>query len=107
MPVIPARILTFLFVLLAWIPFRAESMQKALALYKSMFLPSSWKVSLPSVFELILFVIGIFIILFLTPVPELEKKFRSTWINALITVGLLLGSISLFVKTSPFIYFNF
>ena len=107
MPLFPARILTFFFVMLAWIPFRAESMQKVCALYKSMFLPSSWKLLLPSGFELTLFAVGFWIILFLTPVPELEKRFRPTWINAVLTVGLILGSMFLFVKTSPFIYFNF
>ena len=109
MPVLPARILTFLFVLLAWIPFRAESMQKTLSLYKSLFMPSSWHWNplFLSGSQLALFAAGFSIILFLTPVPELEKRFRPTWVNACVTVVLLLGSIFLFVKTSPFIYFNF
>ena len=109
MHVLPARILTFLFVLLAWIPFRAESMQKTLSLYKSLFMPSSWHWNplFLSGSQLALFAAGFSIILFLTPVPELEKRFRPTWVNACVTVVLLLGSIFLFVKTSPFIYFNF
>ena len=39
MPLIPARLLTFFFVLLAWVPFRAVSWKQAEKLYSGMFLP--------------------------------------------------------------------
>ena len=107
MPVHPARLLTFVFVLLAWVPFRAVNWTQAKNLYRAMFLPDSWK--LPDVFCFNggLFLAAILIILFLTPASEMSKRFRPTWINALLTAALLITSMFFFVKTSPFIYFNF
>ena len=105
---IPARILTYLFVLLAWIPFRAENISQTKQLFKAMFLPDSF--ALPGFINyrnLWLFIIGTVIIIFLQPAADLEKKFRPTWINAVLTIVLILASMFCFVKVSPFIYFNF
>jgi D-alanyl-lipoteichoic acid acyltransferase DltB (MBOAT superfamily) len=107
MPKLPARLLTFFFVLLAWVPFRATNWNQAEQLYKAMFLPGSFALPEISTFDLCLFLAGIFIIIFLKPASELAKKFRPTWINALTAAALMIVSMFFFVKTSPFIYFNF
>ena len=107
MPLIPARLLTFFFVLLAWVSFRATGWGQAERLYKAMFLPDSMKLPEIPTFDCGLFLAGIFIIIFLKPVPELAKKFRPTWFNALTAATLMIVSMFFFVKTSPFIYFNF
>jgi D-alanyl-lipoteichoic acid acyltransferase DltB (MBOAT superfamily) len=107
MPKLPARLLTFFFVLLAWVPFRATNWNQAEQLYKAMFLPGSFALPEISTFDLCLFLAGIFIIIFLKPASELAKKFRPTWINALTAAILMIVSMFFFVKTSPFIYFNF
>lgn len=105
---IPARLITFLFVLLAWIPFRATDMSQVKQLLAAMFCPESW--SIPKSFDLqtLLYLIaGGFIIVFLKPAVDMEEKFRPTWVNAILTILLLIVPMFFFVKVSPFIYFNF
>ena len=105
---IPARIITFLFVLLAWVLFRAADFAQATRLYKAMFLPS--KIALPKHWEwhtLLLFAAGAVIVLFMRNTAELEQKFKPTLFNALVTIVFLVVPMFLFVKYSPFIYFNF
>ena len=105
---IPAKLITFLFVLLAWIPFRATDMSQVKQLLAAMFCPESW--SIPKSFDLqtLLFLIaGGFIIIFLKPAVDMEEKFRPTWVNAILTILLLIVPMFFFVKVSPFIYFNF
>ena len=105
---IPARIITFLFVLLAWVLFRATDFGQAIQLYKAMFLPS--KIVLPHPIDwhtVLLFAAGTFIVLFMRNTTELEQKFKPTLFNALVTIVFLVVPMFLFVKYSPFIYFNF
>ena len=105
---IPAKLITFLFVLLAWIPFRATDMSQVKQLLAAMFCPESW--SIPKSFDLqtLLYLIaGGFIIVFLKPAVDMEEKFRPTWVNAILTILLLIVPMFFFVKVSPFIYFNF
>ena len=107
MPQIAGRLLTFFFVLTAWVLFRAENFAQAKAIYKGMFAPESmgsWDLSTRN---MILFAAAILIILFGTPAYELTKKFKPTWLNALAAIVLLTVSMFFFVKVSPFIYFNF
>ena len=105
---IPAKLITFLFVLLAWIPFRATDMSQVKQLLSAMFCPESW--SIPKSFDLqtLLFLIaGGFIIVFLKPAVDMEEKFKPTVVNAILTILLLIVPMFFFVKVSPFIYFNF
>ena len=105
---IPAKLITFLFVLLAWIPFRATDMSQAKQLLAAMFCPESW--SLPAPFDvrgLLFLIAGGFIIVFLKPAVDLEEKFKPTVVNAILTILLLIVPMFFFVKVSPFIYFNF
>ena len=104
---IAARILTFLFVLTAWVPFRSESFSQMNTLYRGMFLPDTWNFPAFSWKNLFLFLSGCFIVLFLKPASDMEKRFRPTWSNAILTIVLIVVSMFFFVKTSPFIYFNF
>ena len=107
MPVIPARILTFLFVLITWVPFRAETLLQAKGIYRGMFLPQSWNLPRIATLDILLYLAGALIVLFFPTVSQAEAKFQPRWSNALIAVILLICSMFLFVKTSPFIYFNF
>ncbi len=107
MPLIMGRILTFLFVLLAWVPFRAETLTQAKGIYLGMFMPQSWTFPRLSGFDWTLFAAGIIITLVFPTMSEVEKKFRPTWVKALLAAALLISCMFLFVKTSPFIYFNF
>ena len=107
MPVLPAKVLTFLFVLLAWVPFRATTMAQAKVIYLGMFMPQSWTLPHLTGFEWSLFAAGIIVTLFFPTMAETEKKFQPTWVNALLAAALLVSCMFLFVKTSPFIYFNF
>ena len=55
----------------------------------------------------VLFIAGGLIVLFAPPVYAMAEKFRPYWWNAVITIAVLISSIFCFVKSSPFIYFNF
>lgn len=107
MPYFPARILTFFFVFFAWIPFRAGSFDQVKSLLCGMFLPSSWDITSFMPNDYYLLAAGTVIIFFFPTVSKLEMKFRPTWSNAVIVTALLIWCMFLFVKTSPFIYFNF
>ena len=104
---IPARLLTFFFVMLAWIPFRAASWDGMKAIIRAMFMPESWKFTMPAALDIMLYLTGIFIIIFMTPAADMEKRFKPTWVNGVIAIVLIVSSMFMFVKVSPFIYFNF
>jgi D-alanyl-lipoteichoic acid acyltransferase DltB (MBOAT superfamily) len=104
---IPAVVLTFLFVLLAWIPFRAANAAQAKQLLAAMFTPDSWNIGRFDLRTLLFFAAGAFIIIFLKPAVDMEEKFRPTVVNAILTIILLIVPMFFFVKVSPFIYFNF
>jgi len=107
MPQIPARIITFVFVLVSWVLFRAEDLPRAKVLYRGMFAPECMGKSALSCRDIILFAAAFVLILLGTPAYELSKKFKPSWMNALIAAALLVISMFFFVKVSPFIYFNF
>lgn len=107
MPAIAGRVITFVFILLTWIPFRAANWEQCKNVYRGMFAPSSWKVPDIAAMDYLLFAAGFIIIFFFPPVCKAEEKFRPTWYNALTATGLIVTSMFFFVKYSPFIYFNF
>ena len=107
MPVIPARLLTFFFVLIAWVLFRAENLQQAQALYRGMFAPEAWGRFDLSPRNTVLFAAALLLVLAGVPAYELSRKFKPTYLNAVIAITLLVVSMFFFVKVSPFIYFNF
>ena len=104
---IPAKLLTFFFVMLAWIPFRAANWGEMCGIFRAMFMPESWQFTMPPILDIILYLAGIVIIIFMTPAADMEKKFKPTWVNGVIAVALIVCSMFMFVKVSPFIYFNF
>ena len=107
MPRVPAQILTFFFVMLAWVPFRAVNWDSAKSIYKAMFAPDSWNIIAMSNKDIMLFIAGFIVLWALPPVCELQKRFRPTWFNAVLAATLIVVSMFCFVKYSPFIYFNF
>ena len=107
MPLWAGRILTFLFVLIVWVPFRASDWAQAKAVWRGMFAPVSWKWPGISVEDILLFAAGAVIIFCFKPVCVLLENFRPAWRNAVVTAALTIISMFFFVKYSPFIYFNF
>jgi hypothetical protein len=90
----------------AWVLFRAENMKQAHNVYRGMFLPD--KVGhLPDIKFLLMFAGAAVILIFLPTASSRVDKFRPTILNLIIALVLLVSSMFLFVKTSPFIYFNF
>ena len=107
MPAILGRIITFLFVLIAWVPFRAQNLTQVKNLYKGMFLPQSWSIPKFDLDSFLLFITGFIVICCLPSVSKVTEKFRPTIVNFIITATLITVSMFFFVKYSPFIYFNF
>ncbi|MBR2373706.1 MAG: MBOAT family protein [Lentisphaeria bacterium] len=107
MPLLPARILTFIFVLLAWVPFRAANWGQAQRLYSAMFAPDSWNWGTLAPEYYLLFAAGTIIVFAGKPVCVLLKNFRPSWSRTVLAAALITVSMFFFVKYSPFIYFNF
>lgn len=107
MPLFPARLLTFLFVVIAWVPFRAVSWAQAKSLYRGMFLPDSWSWGIVRKEDLLLFAAGLVTVFLLPPVCSFLDTFRPRWCYAVTAAGLIAVSMFFFVRYSPFIYFNF
>ena len=108
LPKIAGQLLTFVFVVIAWVLFRAENMAQARGVYQGMFIPQNAGFEVLKIAkDWVLFLIGGSIVLFVPPVYALAEKFRPYWWNAVLTIGILTASIFCFVKSSPFIYFNF
>ncbi len=106
MPELPAKLVTFFFVASAWVLFRAENLAQARKIYKGMFSPDSWGHFTFSR-NFLWLLAGALIIIFVPPVTSKIDSFRPTKVNAFVAIGLLVVSMFFFVKTSPFIYFNF
>jgi D-alanyl-lipoteichoic acid acyltransferase DltB (MBOAT superfamily) len=129
MPVILAWFITFNFINIAWVFFRALNFDAAIKVLKGMFmgdliLPSSFSVSLGQVKEwgitfshwsklfqnesymgLTIFATFI-IVLFLPNSMEWRKKFKTNFFYMILTVFFFL-SIFMLYRKSEFIYFNF
>ena len=114
---------TFLFVVIAWVFFRATSMAEATGLLSSMFSLNFGPVreSIVSAFELpggILsrfnliimgawYVLSLFSCVFLSNTYEKTMSFKPTLINAFMTVALILYVTLSLSNVSVFLYFNF
>jgi alginate O-acetyltransferase complex protein AlgI len=119
-----AWFVTFQFVNAAWVFFRAESIQDAVSILKTMFiipnlstLSISWDAlfTLPiitlagsSLWKLALFLIGgMFLVLFTKNSIERIEKMNLSWKLAFFTAFLLIVSILNMTSVSEFLYFNF
>ena len=103
--------LTFLFVWLVWIFFRAENMTQAVRVLSGFtdFSPEKFKVFCHSFSgkDLLLYLISAGIIFFLPPANSFRERFKPALWNLAVAIVLLICSVFSFHKISPFIYFNF
>ena len=116
-------ITTFLFVVIAWIFFRATSMADALAILKSMFmmnfgpirssitsafeLPGGIRSGYNAIFTMVWYVLSLFACLGMKNAYEKTMEFKPTLVNAFITVVLILYVTLSLSNVSVFLYFNF
>lgn len=108
LPKFAGQLLTFIFVVIAWVLFRAETVAQARGVFRGMFAPQTLGIEVLKLGkDWVLFIAGGLIVLFAPPVYAMAEKFRPYWWNAVITIAVLISSIFCFVKSSPFIYFNF
>lgn len=103
--------LTFLFTLLAWVLFRAETWGDAKKVYMAMagFSTMDWESALASYSanSLTMFVLGVAILFLPRNAASAVDGFRPTRMTAMQTVVLLVSAIFMMNRMSPFIYFNF
>jgi hypothetical protein len=107
MPKFLGRAITFIFVLISWVPFRAANWSQAKGLYKGMFMPEKWNVPKFDLDNTLLFIAGFIIVFFFPSISKVTQKFKPTVVNFIIAATLITISMFFFVKYSPFIYFNF
>lgn len=111
MPKTLAIAVTFSFTLLAWVLFRAENWATASKIYSAMGDISSihWSAIFSdfSSNNLLMFVVGMGILFLPKNAATSVDQFRPTVNTAFQTVILLLASIFMMNRISPFIYFNF
>ena len=130
LPRLLAWFITFNFINIAWIFFRAKEWEDATKVLKSMFagslvLPKEWKDTLGFLSDSVTqfgyplqhisrdwytaywIASGLFIVLFLKNTYELSKKFQPNYLNLLYTSILFLLAVASLSKVSEFLYFNF
>ena len=110
------RAMTFLFVICAWVLFRASSVSNALNVYRGMFFSTDFdwqKVEVilaagmkPSDARDWLVVAFILVLLFKNAMQK-SHTFKPTVKNAVVTAILLVVSVLYMSRISPFIYYNF
>ncbi len=111
MPHIPGVIVTFLFVSLAWIPFRATSFEQAVNFFRAL-VPGSWAEAtrLPGWIvwdDILLFLLSFAVIAFFPNASSYAKNFKPTIFNIILAVVLFTGSVIMFTRITPFVYVNF
>ena len=109
MPRIPAQVLTFFFVTVTWVVFRAADMGQMKRIFTGMFLPSEWDLHvLLNPEDAVLFsAAAVILFCWRRSAASYADDFRPTWFNGVLAAALMIASMLFFVKTSPFIYFNF
>ncbi|MED9821107.1 MAG: MBOAT family O-acyltransferase [Christensenellales bacterium] len=116
-------LMTFGFVVIAWVFFRAESMADAMAILKSMFmmdfgpirdsitaafaLPGGLRPGYNGIFMMVWYALSLFACLGLRNTYEKTMAFRPTLLNAASTVLLILYVTLSLSNVSVFLYFNF
>ena len=103
--------LTFLFVWLVWIFFRAENMTQAVRVFSGFinFSPEKFR-SFSESFsgkDLLMYLVSAGIICFLPPANSFRERFKPAVWNLAAAIILLICSVFSFNRISPFIYFNF
>ena len=116
-------LLTFIFVVIAWVFFRATALSDALAIVKSMFmmnfgpirdsitsafaLPGGFKPGYNAIFMMAWYVLSLFACLGMRNTYEKTMDFKPTLANAFQTVVLILYVTLCLSNVSVFLYFNF
>lgn len=126
-------LLTFMFINLSWIIFRAESVRDALLIYQKIFTEGNWHLSqsllekfyiieftylkehisvlknlvnrIPYLHVLVFLIFGL--VIALIPKNNLEKKFSPNGKNAIYTIILLFWALISLSGITTFLYFNF
>ena len=102
-----AWFLTFVFVNIAWVFFRAPTISDALALLQGMAGYHGVARPLASPFEILFIVVGLFIVLRGTSSNRIVEERPLTLRNSALVALLLAAGVVSLSQTSPFIYFNF
>jgi len=116
-------LITFVFVVVAWVFFRATSMADAIAIVKSMLmmdfgpirssitsafaLPGGFRSGYNAIFMMAWYVLSLFACLGLRNTYEKTMDFKPTLLNAFTTVILILYCVLSLSGVSVFLYFNF
>ena len=116
-------LMTFCFVIIAWVFFRATSLNDALAIVKSMLmmnfgpirdsitsafeLPGGFRSGYNAVFMMIWYVLSLFSCLGMRNTYEKAMDFKPTLLNSFSTVILILYCVLSLSGVSVFLYFNF
>ncbi|MBE6380863.1 MAG: MBOAT family protein [Lentisphaerae bacterium] len=102
---------TFIFVWLAWIFFRAENMAQALKVFRGFGDFSAEKFAATrenlDTDSLIIMAVALGIIFFLPPANSFKDKFKPQLWHLVTALVLIVCSVFCFNRISPFIYFNF
>lgn len=104
MHILPAWLLTFVFINIAWVFFRADNLSSALNILVGMFDIYSLASFEVGAFKFV--AIGLFLI-FMKNSTYFTKKFKPNFFYLFITYTLLYVSLMQLSKSSDFIYFNF
>jgi D-alanyl-lipoteichoic acid acyltransferase DltB (MBOAT superfamily) len=115
LPRLVAWAITFLFVLIAWVFFRAASLPDALAMLRAMAgfgratpAANGFAVSMQGmVAAAIALVAGLFIVALPRNSNELTRDVSASWLAGVATTAALVASILQFSHVAPFLYFNF
>ncbi len=111
MPLWAGGIITFIFVWLAWIFFRAENMAQALKVFRGFGNFSAEKFSAAvenaDLNTLGIMAAAVLIIFFLPPANSFKDDFKPALWHWLTAFVLIISSVFCFSRISPFIYFNF
>jgi len=102
-----AWLLTFVFVNVAWVFFRATSVRDASALLQGMVGMHGIATPRASPLEILLVITGLFIVLGGTTSNAIVEQRALTLRNAALAAVLLSAGFLSLSQTSPFIYFNF
>ncbi len=104
-------IITFLFVALAWIPFRATSFEQVKGFFCGLIPSSMAELGNMPVWlladDILLFALGFGIVAFLPNASSRAKTFQPNVFNIILTVVLFVCSIVMFTRETPFVYINF
>jgi alginate O-acetyltransferase complex protein AlgI len=99
--------LTFVFVNVAWVFFRAPTVHDALTLVEGLVGRHGLTPPLASPFEIMLVAVGLLVVLTGSNSNVLAEKHRLMWRTVALTAILLSAGFLSLGETSPFIYFNF